>query len=249
MNHFTPEARNSRRIGVTLIELLVVIAIIAILAAILFPVFARARENARRSSCQSNVKQILLGVMQYTQDYDERLPQPVSVSPYILWTDRITPYTKADQIYRCPSKTGVMTMAANIRTGRWSADSPPSERSYNNTGNVVNQTAGGISMAQVAQTAATVYLADGGSVTDNTGLSMSGGQIVEKGGDCPLLVEPGNDGSSSSGGPWGGPFPRHLETGNVGFLDGHVKALRIEKWYYSSGGTMPWLDPAVGGTS
>lgn len=60
----------------TLIELLVVIAIIAILAAILFPVFARARENARRSSCMSNMKQIGLGLMQYTQDYDERLPCP-----------------------------------------------------------------------------------------------------------------------------------------------------------------------------
>ncbi len=58
--------------GFTLIELLVVIAIIAILAAILFPVFARARENARRASCQSNLKQVGLGIMQYVQDYDER---------------------------------------------------------------------------------------------------------------------------------------------------------------------------------
>src|SRR6185436_12145569 len=62
------------RSGFSLIELLVVIAIIAILAAILFPVFGRARENARRSSCQSNLKQIGLGVAQYLQDYDERLP-------------------------------------------------------------------------------------------------------------------------------------------------------------------------------
>lgn len=62
------------KIGFTLIELLVVIAIIAILAAILFPVFARARENARRSSCMSNLKQISLGVMQYIQDYDEKYP-------------------------------------------------------------------------------------------------------------------------------------------------------------------------------
>ena len=61
--------------GFTLIELLVVIAIISILAAILFPVFARARENARRASCQSNMKQAGLAFMQYTQDYDERLPQ------------------------------------------------------------------------------------------------------------------------------------------------------------------------------
>ena len=60
--------------GFTLIELLVVIAIIAILAAILFPVFARARENARRASCQSNLKQIGLGILQYTQDYGRRFP-------------------------------------------------------------------------------------------------------------------------------------------------------------------------------
>jgi len=64
--------------GFTLIELLVVIAIIAILAAILFPVFARARENARRASCQSNLKQIALGIMQYTQDYDEKYPLQVT---------------------------------------------------------------------------------------------------------------------------------------------------------------------------
>lgn len=68
----------TQRHAFTLIELLVVIAIIAILAAILFPVFARARENARRTSCASNLKQIGLGIMQYTQDYDERYP---------LWTE------------------------------------------------------------------------------------------------------------------------------------------------------------------
>src|SRR5690606_6779733 len=71
-NHISENSGAKR--GFTLIELLVVIAIIAILAAILFPVFARARENARRASCQSNLKQIGLGLMQYTQDYDERLP-------------------------------------------------------------------------------------------------------------------------------------------------------------------------------
>ena len=69
----------SRR-GFTLIELLVVIAIIAILAAILFPVFAKAREKARQASCLSNVKQMCLALMQYAQDYDETLPQGQEVS-------------------------------------------------------------------------------------------------------------------------------------------------------------------------
>lgn len=67
----------NRQRGFTLIELLVVIAIIAILASILFPVFARARENARRTSCMSNLKQIGLGLMQYTQDYDENYPMNI----------------------------------------------------------------------------------------------------------------------------------------------------------------------------
>lgn len=86
----------------TLIELLVVIAIIALLAAILFPVFARARENARRSSCQSNEKQLALGIIQYTQDYDEKYPHYTNaVNPF--WWEQTEPYVKNEQIYRCPS--------------------------------------------------------------------------------------------------------------------------------------------------
>jgi prepilin-type N-terminal cleavage/methylation domain-containing protein/prepilin-type processing-associated H-X9-DG protein len=99
----------------TLIELLVVIAIIAILAAILFPVFAQARAKARQASCASNMKQIGLGVIQYTQDYDETLPiveAYPATGPQITWTDLITPYTsqrltlKGDTgIFRCPDDT------------------------------------------------------------------------------------------------------------------------------------------------
>lgn len=94
----------------TLIELLVVIAIIAILAAILFPVFGRARENARRSSCQSNMKQMGLGVMQYVQDYDEKYPQAYwyvndtdGPGGYVHWSSMIQPYTKSFQLFVCPS--------------------------------------------------------------------------------------------------------------------------------------------------
>ena len=99
--------------GFTLIELLVVIAIIAILAAILFPVFARARENARRASCSSNLKQIGLGLLQYSQDYDEQMPLEFfgpdndisGWGGHYKWMDAIYPYVKSEQIFDCPSDT------------------------------------------------------------------------------------------------------------------------------------------------
>jgi len=103
------------RKGFTLIELLVVIAIISILAAILFPVFARARENARRASCMSNLKQVGLGVMMYTQDYDEHYPSVNwsgtgsyrfpngNISSANPWYLKIYPYVKSIQVFNCPS--------------------------------------------------------------------------------------------------------------------------------------------------
>src|SRR5258708_2795499 len=106
--------------GFTLIELLVVIAIIAILAAILFPVFAQARESARSASCQSNVKQICLAVMMYIQDYDEKFnpsrydtvgptrdtpyqPWNVTKNEHTGWESLVYPYVKNTQIFHCPS--------------------------------------------------------------------------------------------------------------------------------------------------
>lgn len=103
LTRFSPLSQ--ARKGFTLIELLVVIAIIALLAAILFPVFGRARESARRSSCQSNLKQIGLGVIQYTQDFDERYFLPVIDlgSDTVSWPTLVQPYTKSSQVFLCPS--------------------------------------------------------------------------------------------------------------------------------------------------
>ncbi|MBI5830745.1 MAG: DUF1559 domain-containing protein [Armatimonadetes bacterium] len=107
-----------RKGGFTLIELLVVIAIIAILAAILFPVFAKAREKARASSCQSNCKQIGLGIIQYMQDYDETLPERGG-NPNPGWQDRIQPYLKSIQVFTCPS-------ASNLKFVPWNTPNPNS---------------------------------------------------------------------------------------------------------------------------
>lgn len=106
-----PARRTGARQAFTLVELLTVVAIIAILAVILFPAFARARENARRASCQSNMKQIATAVLQYVQDNDEHMPSQNSadVDDYSApnapqnWYATIQPYTKSWEVFRCPS--------------------------------------------------------------------------------------------------------------------------------------------------
>lgn len=109
MSSFKMNVRPPGKLGFTLIELLVVIAIIALLASILFPVFSRARENARRSSCQSNLKQLGLGMLQYFQDSDEYPPcgtvGPSSQSG-VGWAGQILPYIKNIQIFVCPDDAG-----------------------------------------------------------------------------------------------------------------------------------------------
>ena len=110
-----------RQRGFTLIELLVVIAIIAILAAILFPVFARAREKARQSACQSNLKQIGSAFMMYSQDYDEQMVfnymYDVTRVRLWWWEDRLQPYMKNLQIFICPSADPVINYT-------WRRDQP-----------------------------------------------------------------------------------------------------------------------------
>jgi prepilin-type N-terminal cleavage/methylation domain-containing protein/prepilin-type processing-associated H-X9-DG protein len=119
--------RSARRRApaVTLIELLVVIAIIAILAAILFPVFAQAREAARKATCLSDLRQLGVALMQYAQDYDETLPwssfavvpgQSINSIQNPKWSDVIQPYVKNDQVFTCPSDSASTRLFVSLST-------------------------------------------------------------------------------------------------------------------------------------
>ena len=144
-----------RKKGFTLIELLVVIAIIAILAAILFPVFARAREKARTASCLSNQKEICLGFKMYTNDYDEKFPGGgawVGCScGGVCYADKIYSYVKNAQIYHCPSDSNLP--AGNL------GDASLCSYGYNT--NVAD-----VSEAQCEAVASTILTGDAVSYTD-----------------------------------------------------------------------------------
>jgi len=213
--------------GFTLIELLVVIAIIAILAAILFPVFARARENARRASCQSNLKQIALGVFQYTQDYDEKYPKVIvnggagsppdgstssPTNPY-GWADALQPYLKSTQIFQCPSETGAPVAASS---GAFSGQIDPTAIQY--TDYWFNSQMSSVSQASIDSVSLTVMNGDGTgdrSYYWYDGCNANGGATYSP---CDTTISYVQGLGSAHG--------RHLDGGNVAFADGHVKWLK-----------------------
>jgi prepilin-type N-terminal cleavage/methylation domain-containing protein len=205
-----------KRTAFTLIELLVVIAIIAILAAILFPVFGRARENARRSSCQSNLKQIALGMMQYTQDFDERFPSmfvfPTSVGPNrpYGWADAIQPYLKSTQIYQCPSEKNAPNADPTINYDTGNA---------HYTDYFYNRQLHRVSNAAVVNPTLTIMNGDG--LGGNSRLNTEGCNIDAA---CPTATRARFPASYSS-------VPensRHLEGHVLSFADGHIKWYRTE---------------------
>jgi prepilin-type N-terminal cleavage/methylation domain-containing protein/prepilin-type processing-associated H-X9-DG protein len=201
----------------TLIELLVVIAIIAILAAILFPVFARARENARRASCMSNLKQISLGMLQYTQDYDEHFPKyrvPAAYSNFTAnpygWAEALQPYIKSVQIFQCPSETTAFD-ATQLPSNTLS---DYTDYAYNIWigGGYISSTSGnllasiGLSQAALTSPSLTVLLIDY-APRDSSSYLATVSSLVNGRVNQTILV------------------PRHLDGTNMAFADGHVK------WY------------------
>ena len=203
---------SSTRKAFTLIELLVVIAIIAILAAILFPVFARARENARRSSCQSNLKQIGLGILQYSQDYDERYtPTENYPGKDVTWHQLIQPYVKSTQLLVCPSNTSTAVVKGTGGT----TGVPLIPAHYIANGGYT--TGGGYHAA----------LNYGRQMDSPDGAALSS---VDSPAQCIMVLEykgtrvDGNLYSPSAAG--GMDFTNHLTTTNFLFVDGHVKSLK-----------------------
>ena len=199
----------------TLIELLVVIAIIITLAAILFPVFARARENARRASCMSNLKQIGLGFIMYSQDYDEQYPAVNWTGGTYRWPDGLSysanpwylktyPYVKSVQLYNCPSADASLTW-----DGSYKAKTGITLGSFSYGANIHFFTSGGTqNLAGVDKPSQTVMVVD------------SNFQSME-----PFL----NDGVA----PWWNVdralLDRHLGGSNFLFGDGHVKWLNLQR--------------------
>jgi len=204
--------------GFTLIELLVVIAIIAILAAILFPVFARAREKARQAACQSNLKQLALGVAMYAQDWDELNPGcyrdttaaargPVSgSSTYWYWEDMIYAYVNNDQIYLCPSKrSGWTAYAANDWAMNGDHDNP------------------GTALADIPKPAEEIALYDG---VHRTCGRPHGWRIDGNGPNKWCYAYPAVDETKFPGdNSYAKDRSRHNGGCNYAFVDGHVKWL------------------------
>ena len=222
-----------RRSGFTLIELLVVIAIIAILAAILFPVFAQARESARTSACLSNIKEIGLAWTMYAQDYDETYPLSRSIGypssddcayvdpnnpkgfklPRINWRAEVQPYIKNKQIYRCPS---------NPNNDQWAeGDDPEFKISYGDNGAMMWGW-NALKMAKVNRPA-------------------EYDMILESTWNCADLGDWVARGHTPTACGWGQGFNLHRGRGGImnwAFFDGHAKAKNLVAMFAVQGGTV-----------
>jgi len=196
--------------GFTLIELLVVIAIIALLAAILFPVFSRARENARRTTCMSNLKQLGMGILQYTQDSDGIYParwedtytgtgdagtsNPDGLD--MTWADMIYPYVKNPQIYTCPDRSdeeySFYTPQPRNTVNDYFWGTYDINSTYAMYNNPYGYTTGGVTYyasdpqgapeSAVADTPGTIFLCEGSTAYGLASLTPGGTQFGNKGG-------------------------------------------------------------------
>jgi len=226
--------KNCRLQAFTLIELLVVIAIIAILAAILFPVFARARENARKAACMSNLKQIGLAAMMYVQDYDEHYPI-MDIYPVLnsggRWYDLLQPYAKSRQVFACPTSGPVLANCSygwNI-SGTWHGTLNGATNSGNGFGYRPTTTytpdhSIGLSLAAVTDPSTTIMITD----PTSNGYGSNGVAAV---GYLTKDYMPVLHGGQAYNTP---PVTDFSGGGNYLFADGHVKFLQASRAFCSS---------------
>jgi prepilin-type N-terminal cleavage/methylation domain-containing protein/prepilin-type processing-associated H-X9-DG protein len=228
-----------KRCGFTLIELLVVIAIIAILAAILFPVFAKAREAARKTACLSNLKQIGIAAGMYGQDYDECLLPMIMSNDNETWPMLIQPYVKNQGIFNCPSREA---------NGPWQIgnNAPTAVTSY---GINYNQTGAWskVSLATVQRPANIAYIMDANGIYAQNGPG-NGDPAWSSGGYTQWEADPDGDRAprgywygtpwirttEAMGAPGQGPLfdslptsLRHSGVCNVVYMDGHAKGTKL----------------------
>ena len=197
--------------GFTLIELLVVIAIIAILAAILFPVFAKAREKARQTSCLNNVKQLTLGALMYNQDYDERFVDGTAIPNYTptppdnnrcWWRFKIQPYVKNWQCFNCPSG----------ESRDWSLITTQGQGSYG-----YDEGLGGVSLGSLNTPTNRLLVSDARHWSIASCYPGNVAYPTAGGGYSPC--------GASQQANWTDVHTRHNGGSNVGFADGHAKWL------------------------
>ena len=224
---------NRQQDGFTLIELLIVIAIIAILSAILFPVFATAREKARQATCASNLKQLGLAVIQYTQDYDEGWPTTSNAGTY-GWAGRVYPYVKAIGAFTCPDDTTVSASPGGVN--------PQVAVSYalniNLSGAANNPDFGPSTLTKLNASQYTVMFCEIRAPKSNNvaiynqneanSQNADGGDINACGYMYPLNFfdtgEMGNPARTYCNDPTF-PLGRHTRMSNFAFCDGHIKSL------------------------
>jgi len=222
--------------GFTLIELLVTIAIIAIIAAILFPVFAQARESARRASCLSNLKQIGLALMMYTQDYDEHFPANYAYpggSPYLTYAAAIEPYLSNNkQVWVCPSETSTLLMGSAYAYPPFLPTDPAVSYYFNFYigGNDVVSTGSyhRLSQADIPTPSDVFVLWE----MENSRLGANFGGDTTKNAERPCDVDPCTTQADYYGGTG-----RHLNGDNYVYADGHVKWLARTSVPYAAGPT------------
>jgi prepilin-type N-terminal cleavage/methylation domain-containing protein/prepilin-type processing-associated H-X9-DG protein len=224
----------------TLIELLVVIAIIAILAAILFPVFAQAREKARQTACLSNTKQIGTALMMYVQDYDETLPfndngPDFAPSKAQCTFDVVQPYLKNTQVYDCPSAAAdkVRIFMDYDNTKRPFITYAINNVYWNDPSQALFEKGRQTTLAGIDDSAGTVFCGDSKPAANQKHWAW---QVT--GGTLNTSVTPPILGVPDYQGQFVG---RHNNGGNFTFFDGHAKWFKIEKIAERDAATGTWL--------